>query len=115
MKIRLLLALVGSVVGFAVPTVAQQKETPDPQLRQVADALTKNFYQGMGQKRCRRLGLPLHGRPIFDSQRPFLLGRCSPGAASRAIEVLRPQKCSAISSLESFSKLLWYMIYGCWL
>jgi hypothetical protein len=43
MKIRLILALVGSVIGFVVPTVAQQKETPDPQLRQVADALTKKF------------------------------------------------------------------------
>src|SRR5271165_656230 len=46
-------------------------------------------------------------KPIFDSQRQFLLGRCSPGAASRAIEVLLPQKCSAISSSELFSKLLW--------
>jgi integrase len=35
-------------------------------------------------------------RPIFDSQGRFLLGRCSPRAASRAMEVLRPQKCSAI-------------------
>jgi hypothetical protein len=43
MKIRLILALVGAVIGFVVPTVAQQKETPDPQLRQVADALTKKF------------------------------------------------------------------------
>ena len=40
--------------------------------------------------------------PIFDSQRRFLLGRCSPGAASRAIEVLKPQKCSAISLPKKF-------------
>src|SRR5712672_589433 len=47
-----------------------------------------------------------HVKPIFNSQRQFLLGRCSPGAASRAIEVLRPQKCSAISLPKSFSTLL---------
>ncbi len=29
-------------------------------------------------------------KPIFDSQRRFLLERCSPGAASRAIQVLGP-------------------------
>jgi hypothetical protein len=34
MKIRLLLALVGSAMGVALPTFAQQTNTPDPQLRQ---------------------------------------------------------------------------------
>ena len=37
MKIGLLLVLVGSAICFVLPTLAQQKETPDPQLRQVAD------------------------------------------------------------------------------
>jgi hypothetical protein len=45
-------------------------------------------------------------KPIFDSQRRFLLGRCSPGAASRAIQVPGPQKCSAISLPKFFSMLL---------
>ena len=45
-------------------------------------------------------------RPIFDSQRRFLLERCSPGAASRAIKVPGPQKCSAISLPKFFSILL---------
>ena len=40
MKIRLLLALVGLGIGFAVPTLAQQANAPDSQLRQVIDALT---------------------------------------------------------------------------
>src|SRR6202007_2112472 len=35
-------------------------------------------------------------KPIFDSQRRFLLGRCSSGAASRAIKVPGRRKCSAI-------------------
>ena len=37
-------------------------------------------------------------RPIFDSQRRFLLERSSTGAALRAIEVLSTPKCSAIYS-----------------
>ena len=34
MKIRLLLALVGLAISFALPTFAQQTNKPDPQLRQ---------------------------------------------------------------------------------
>jgi hypothetical protein len=34
MEIRLLLALVGLPISFALPTFAQQTNTPDPQLRQ---------------------------------------------------------------------------------
>jgi len=39
----------------------------------------------------------LLSRPIFYSERRSFLGRSSPGAAWRAIEVLVSQKCSAIS------------------
>ena len=35
-------------------------------------------------------------KPIFYSERHSFLGRSSPGAAWRAIEVLGSQKCSAI-------------------
>jgi len=43
-------------------------------------------------------GLPRYVKPIFDSQRRFLLERSSTGAALRAIEVLSTPKCSAIYS-----------------
>jgi uncharacterized protein (TIGR02246 family) len=43
MKIRLLLALVGLAIGFAVPAFAQQKDTVDPQTIEQLDALTKKF------------------------------------------------------------------------
>ena len=43
MKIRLLLALVGLAISFALPTFAQQKNTPDPQLRQRLVALVKKY------------------------------------------------------------------------
>ncbi len=50
MKIRLVVALVGLAISFALPTFAQQTNTPDPQLRQKliaaikkhTDALDKN-------------------------------------------------------------------------
>ena len=43
MKIRLLGALVGLAIGFTVPAFAQEKDTPDPQIRQQLDALAKKF------------------------------------------------------------------------
>ena len=45
MKVRLLLALVALAIGFTVPTLAQQGNTPDPQLRQVVDALTQKLTE----------------------------------------------------------------------
>jgi uncharacterized protein (TIGR02246 family) len=50
MKIRLLFALIGLAMSFALPTFAQQAKTPDPQLREKliaaikkhTDALDKN-------------------------------------------------------------------------
>ncbi len=42
MNIRLL-ALLGLVIGFASPTFAQQKETADQEIRQVADSLARQL------------------------------------------------------------------------
>jgi ketosteroid isomerase-like protein len=47
MKIRLTVALVGLAISFALPTFAQQTNTPDPQLRQQIVALTKKFDDAM--------------------------------------------------------------------
>jgi hypothetical protein len=51
MQIRLLLALVGSGIGFVVPTVAQQKETLNPQIVEQLNAsginLTKHSKTAM--------------------------------------------------------------------
>ena len=41
MKIRLLVALVGLAISFALPTFAQQKDTVDPQLREALIAYNK--------------------------------------------------------------------------
>jgi ketosteroid isomerase-like protein len=43
MKIQLVVALAGLAIGLALPTFAQQTNTPDPQLRQALDAVVKKF------------------------------------------------------------------------
>ena len=43
MKIRLLLALAGLAIPFALPTFAQQTKTPDPKLRDELVAFFKKF------------------------------------------------------------------------
>jgi hypothetical protein len=45
MKIRLVVALAGLAISFALPTFAQQTNTPDPQLRQKLLELAKNFEE----------------------------------------------------------------------
>jgi len=45
MKTRLLGALAGLAISFALPSFAQQTNTPDPQLRQALLALAKKFEE----------------------------------------------------------------------
>ena len=48
MKIRLLGALVGFAISFALPTFAQQKESVDPQLIQkLDDTVNKKYYKAI--------------------------------------------------------------------
>jgi uncharacterized protein (TIGR02246 family) len=47
MKIRLLLALVGLAISFVLPTLAQQKDAPDPELRQMIDAFAKKYAEAI--------------------------------------------------------------------
>jgi uncharacterized protein (TIGR02246 family) len=43
MKISSLIALAGLVIGFTVPTLAQQKETVDPQIIEQLNAVSKKY------------------------------------------------------------------------
>ena len=43
MKIRSVVALIGLTISFAVPTFAQQTNTPDPQLREALVAYDKKY------------------------------------------------------------------------
>jgi hypothetical protein len=45
MKIRFLLTLAGLAIGFAVPTIAQEQNTVDPQVRQQIEALFMQFQE----------------------------------------------------------------------
>jgi hypothetical protein len=47
MKIRLLLILAGLAIGFALPTFAQQTNTPDPKLREQAESLRKKVDEAI--------------------------------------------------------------------
>ena len=50
MKIRLLLALVGSAISFAWPTFAQQKGTVDPQIDQQIRALAQKYDEAINKQ-----------------------------------------------------------------
>jgi ketosteroid isomerase-like protein len=43
MEIRLVVALVGLAISFALPIFAQQKDAADPQIRQQLDALSQKY------------------------------------------------------------------------
>ncbi len=47
MKIRFLLALMGLAISFALPTLAQQTDPPDPELRQMIDAFAKKYAEAV--------------------------------------------------------------------
>jgi uncharacterized protein (TIGR02246 family) len=49
MKMRLLIALAGLAISFALPTFAQQTNTPDPQLHQRLVALVQKHADAMNQ------------------------------------------------------------------
>jgi uncharacterized protein (TIGR02246 family) len=49
MKIRLVVALVGLAIGFAVPAFAQQKETVDPQIAQQIRALRIKYDEAFNK------------------------------------------------------------------
>jgi uncharacterized protein (TIGR02246 family) len=49
MKIRLIVAFVGLAISFALPTFAQQTNSPDPQLRQRYIALVKKYGDALNK------------------------------------------------------------------
>jgi ketosteroid isomerase-like protein len=50
MKVRLLFALVGLAISFALPTHAQQTNTPDPKLRERVISRFKAFTDALAKK-----------------------------------------------------------------
>ena len=61
MKTRLLLAVAGLAICSALPTFAQQTNTPDPQLRQKLLDVAKNFEEAFNNNDASAAGSALHG------------------------------------------------------
>jgi hypothetical protein len=49
MKMRLIVALAGLAISFAVPTIAQQKNTIDPKIAQQIRALETKFDEAFNK------------------------------------------------------------------
>jgi uncharacterized protein (TIGR02246 family) len=72
MKIRLLLALMGSAISFALPTFAQQTNTPNPQLRLALDDLFKRETQAYNNNDAAAIAATFTEDAIFvTTQGPF--------------------------------------------
>ena len=65
MKIRLLGALVGLVISFALPIFAQQKETVDPQTIEQLIAFGKKYDEAENNNDAAALAALFHGRRGF--------------------------------------------------
>ena len=71
MKIRLVVALVGLALSFALPTFAQQTNTPDPQLREKLVAAIKKHTDALDKNDAAAPGRELHGgRDSSNAGRP---------------------------------------------
>ena len=76
MKIRLLGALVGLAISFALPTFAQQKETVDPQLIQkLDDTLNKKYNEAINNHDAAALGALYTEDGIFVTDTGPVYGR----------------------------------------
>jgi uncharacterized protein (TIGR02246 family) len=56
MKIRLVVALVGLAIGLAVPALAQQEDTVDPQLAEQVRALAAKYDEAFNRNDATALG-----------------------------------------------------------
>ena len=50
MNVRLLLTLAGLAIGFAVPSIAQEQNTVDPEVRQQIEAVHIKFYEAYNKR-----------------------------------------------------------------
>jgi ketosteroid isomerase-like protein len=76
MKMRLPLVLVGLAIGFALPTFAQQTNTPDPKLRQVVEAQGAKFSETMNKgDAVARAALYTEDAVVVDAEKGPIYGR----------------------------------------
>ena len=75
MKTPFLVALAGLAIGFAVPTLAQQKETVDPQVREQIDAKIKKSDEAFNNIDAAALAALLTEDAIVVTQTGPIFGR----------------------------------------
>ena len=75
MKIRLLITVAGLAIGFAVPTFAQQTNTPDPHLRQRLVALIKNYDEIFNKNDAPALAVFFTEDAVFVTETGPIYGR----------------------------------------
>jgi uncharacterized protein (TIGR02246 family) len=75
MKRRLLITVAGLAIGFAVPTFAQQTETPDPQLRQRLVTLIKNYDEVFNKNDAPALAVFFTEDAVFVTETGPIYGR----------------------------------------
>ena len=75
MKTRLLGALVGLAISFALPTFAQQKETVDPQLIQKLDTMSKKYNEAFNNHDAAAIAAVYTEDAVFVPDKGPLYGR----------------------------------------
>ena len=75
MKIRFLITLAGLAIGFAVPSFAQQTNTPDPQLRQRLLALIENYDEVFNKNDASALAVFFTEDAVFVTETGPIYGR----------------------------------------
>ena len=69
MKMRLLTTLAGLAIGFAVPVLAQEQNTADPEVRQQIEAAHMKFYEAYNKHDAAMAALWLFRRYAFGCRR----------------------------------------------
>ena len=75
MKTRLLIALVGLAISFALPTFAQQTNTPDPQIVEQLNAITKKFDEAFNNNDAAALAALFTEDAVLVSRQGPIYGR----------------------------------------
>ena len=75
MKIRVLLTLAGLAISFALPTFAQQTNTPDPQLRQRYIALVEKYDDALNKNDAAAVAAFFTEDGVYMSDRGPVVGR----------------------------------------
>ena len=92
MKIRFLLTLVGLAISFALPSFAQQTNTPDPGLREALAAFNKKVDDGLNNGDAAALAALFTEDAVFVTDQGPIFGR---QAIEKCIQICSRQFISA--------------------